>query len=117
MFLLIEGRYETRRLFDYIFKFKGCSYIIAPTGKEGLEELKNTTPKLILLDIMLPDISGFKICKQIKNENNLKCIPVFYVTGIDIEEVKSQFEETGADEDHRTTSRYCSITNQNQISI
>ena len=95
--LLIEDNKQTRRLFEMIFKNKGCSYIITPFGQRGLDELKKTTPKLVLLDIMLPDIDGYEICKRIKKNGNLNHISVYYVTVTDEEEVKSRIEETGAD--------------------
>ena len=95
--LLIEDFEQTRRLFEMIFKNKGRSYIMAPTGQMGLDELKKTTPKLVLLDIMLPDIDGYEICKRIKKKGNLNNIRVYYVTAIDEEDVKSRIEETGAD--------------------
>ena len=95
--ILIEDEKPTRHLFKVIFKNKGCSYTIARTGQRGLEELKKSSPKLVLLDIMLPDIDGYEICKQIKKNGDLNHIRVFYVTARDEEEVKSRIEETGAD--------------------
>ncbi|MFX1493779.1 MAG: PleD family two-component system response regulator [Promethearchaeota archaeon] len=95
--LLIEDESPTINLSEAIFKKKGCSFKIVTTGKGGLDELKSSIPKLILLDIMLPDIVGYEVCKQIKANKNLKNVPVFYVTAIPDEIVKNKIEETGAD--------------------
>ncbi|MFW9937765.1 MAG: response regulator [Candidatus Thorarchaeota archaeon] len=97
--LLIEDNQPTVRFFEEIFKNKGYSYKIATTGQGGLNELKASIPKIILLDIKLPEgvDMGYKVCKQIKGNNNLKHIPVFYETAYPEDIVKSKKEETGVD--------------------
>ena len=95
--LLIEDDLATIRLIKSYFESKGyaCKGVIS--GAKGLEELKNTTPKLILLDIILPDLSGYEICKTIKSNNEYKKIPVFYLTAIAGSEVKKNLKDTKAD--------------------
>ncbi|MFX1340230.1 MAG: response regulator, partial [Promethearchaeota archaeon] len=61
------------------------------------EELKRYKPKLILLDIILPDIYGYEICKKIKTDNKFKSIPVYYITAVPEADVQKNMEETGAD--------------------
>ncbi|MFW9928515.1 MAG: PleD family two-component system response regulator [Candidatus Thorarchaeota archaeon] len=95
--LLIEDSPPTVRFFEEIFKNKGYSYKIATTGQGGLNELKASIPKVVLLDVMLPDIDGWEVCKQIKRNNNLKHIPVFYETVIPEETIKSKIKETCVD--------------------
>lgn len=67
------------------------------SGFKGLEELKINPPKLILLDILLPDISGYEICKQVKSDKKYKDLPIFYITAIRDSKVSSKIEETRAD--------------------
>jgi CheY-like chemotaxis protein len=95
--LLIEDDLPTIRLITSFFGTKGiiCKGVIS--GTKGLEELKNSTPKVILLDIILPDVSGYDLCKQIKNDDNLKDILVYYLTAIPETEVETRLKETGAD--------------------
>ena len=94
--LLIEDDLPTVRLFKEIFKINGYSYKTAKNGQEGLDELKESIPKVILLNIVMPDIDGYEVCKQIKRNNNLKHISVFYETAQPEWIVKSKIEETGA---------------------
>ena len=61
---------------------------------KGIEELNNFIPKLILLDINLPDLSGYDLCKMIKSNKNLKDIPVYLLTAIPVSEVEKKLEET-----------------------
>ncbi len=95
--LLIEDDLPTIRLITSYFEGKGyiCKGVLS--GNKGLEELKNFTPKLILLDIILPDMSGYEICKQIKFDSNYKDIPVYFLTAIPGTEVERNIEETKAD--------------------
>jgi len=95
--LLIEDDPSTIDLIKNYFKRKGYSFKGVLTGLKGIEELKLSTPKLILLDIILPDISGFEICKNIKSHETLKEIPVFYLTAVPGPKVENKMEETKAD--------------------
>jgi len=89
--LLIEDDLPTIRLITSYFENKDyiCKGVVS--GTKGLEELKRTIPKVILLDIILPDISGYDICQTIKTDNSFKKIPVFFLTAISESEVKKNF--------------------------
>jgi DNA-binding response OmpR family regulator len=63
------------------------------TGKEALLMLKLDVPDLILLDIVLPDITGFEVYLEILKENSTKDIPVIFLTGVsDAENIKKGLE-------------------------
>ncbi len=95
--LLIEDDLPTIRLITSYFESKGyhCKGVIS--GTKGLEELKNAMPKLILLDIILPDLSGYDLCKIIKSNKKTNDIPVYFLTAIPGSEVEKKLEETKAD--------------------
>ena len=95
--LLIEDDLATIRLLTSYFESKGFSCKGVVSGKKGFEEINNNLPKVILLDIILPDYSGYDICKQIKMNKELKIIPVFLLTAIPGSEVEKHMEETHAD--------------------
>jgi CheY-like chemotaxis protein len=95
--LLIEDDLATIRLLTSYFDSKGFTCQGVVSGTKGLEELSNNTPKLVLLDIILPDYNGYEICKIIKSNKKLKSIPVFLLTAIPGSEVKKHLEETKAD--------------------
>ncbi|TFG17171.1 MAG: response regulator [Promethearchaeota archaeon] len=95
--LLIEDDLATIRLLTSYFESKGFSCKGVVSGKKGFEELNNNHPKVILLDIILPDYSGYDICKQIKMNKELKNVPVFLLTAIPGSEVEKHMEETHAD--------------------
>jgi CheY-like chemotaxis protein len=95
--LLIEDDVATIKLITRIFESKGyiCKGVVS--GSKGLEELGRTTPKVILLDIILPDLSGYDICMTIKSDKEYNKIPVYFLTAISGSEVKRHLVETKAD--------------------
>jgi len=58
--------------------------------------LKRYKPKLVLLDIILPDINGYEILKKMKADDKLKGIPVYFLTAIPSIEVEKKAQELGA---------------------
>lgn len=70
----------------------------ANTGVEALEKAKQTKPDLILLDIMMPELNGYQVCKKIKEDDSLKNIPVVMLTAKAQESDKFWGLETGADD-------------------
>ncbi|MBN1803413.1 MAG: response regulator [Candidatus Lokiarchaeota archaeon] len=94
--LLVEDDLATIRLITSYFEGKGYACKGVASGSKGIEELRNATPKLILLDIILPDLSGYEICKTLKSDNVYKNIPVYFLTAISGSEVEKKMKETGA---------------------
>jgi CheY-like chemotaxis protein len=94
--LIVEDDTSTIMLLTDYFDIKGFSTIGVTTGIRGLEELKRITPKLILIDIILPDINGYEVCKKIKSLDKFKNIPIFYISAIPESEVRVNLKETGA---------------------
>ncbi len=95
--LIIEDDFFTVKLLVDFFEIKGysCKYVL--TGTEAIEELQVSIPKLILIDILLPDIDGYQICKKIKSDERLKNVQAFYATAVPHSEVITKMKETGAD--------------------
>ncbi len=95
--LLIEDDLATIRLLTSYFESKGYKCKGVVSGTKGLEELRGGVPKLILLDIILPDISGYEICKMIKDHKVYREIPIYLLTAIPGSEVEKKIDETKAD--------------------
>ncbi|MFX1256886.1 MAG: response regulator [Promethearchaeota archaeon] len=95
--LIIEDDIPTIAVLEDFFERKGYKSKGVTRGNAGLEELNKLKPKLILLDILLPDISGYQICKKLKSDMNFKDIPIFYITAVPKSEVSKKMEETMAD--------------------
>ncbi|MBY9016736.1 MAG: response regulator [Candidatus Lokiarchaeota archaeon] len=95
--LLIEDDLATIRLLTSYFESKGFSCKGVVSGAKGLEEISNNPPKLVLLDIILPDYSGYDICKQIKSNKEFQDISVYLLTAIPGSEVEKHLKESIAD--------------------
>ena len=65
-----------------MFYFERKGYICkgVTSGTEGLKELDNHTPKLVLIDTVLPDYSGYELCKQIKSNKQFRNTPVYLLS-------------------------------------
>ncbi len=71
----------------------------AETGKKGLAMVRSELPQLVVVDLQLPDMSGFQVCQMIKKEPALRHIPVVLMTGRFTEPVdRVQGFDLGADE-------------------
>ncbi|KKM72794.1 hypothetical protein LCGC14_1416950 [marine sediment metagenome] len=95
--LIVDDEESTVKLLSHYFKSKGYKCLKALNGKKALEFAEKFKPKVILLDIILPDISGYEICKKIKSDQKLKHIPIYYITAVSLSKVKEKVEITRAD--------------------
>ncbi|MHC4552298.1 MAG: response regulator [Planctomycetota bacterium] len=59
-----------------------CRILSAEGGRAALDIIRQTPPDLVLLDVMMPQISGFEVCKQIKSNPDTEHIPVIMVTAL-----------------------------------
>jgi DNA-binding response OmpR family regulator len=81
--LSIEDTTSFRRLIRMTLEFEGFEVIEAEGGKRGLELVKAQTPHLILLDLMMPDISGLEVCQELKKDSHLCKIPIVVLSSSD----------------------------------
>ncbi len=75
----------------------GFKVIVAYTGDEAIRKARREAPDLILLDIMLPDVTGYEICNKIKKDPLTKSIPIIMLTGMG-EAGRTAGLELGADD-------------------
>ena len=93
--LVIEDEESFREALDFMLGKEGYSVELAATGKEGLEKFDNVHPDVVLLDLMLPEVSGADICKYIRKKSN---VPIIMLTAKDTEVDKVVGLELGADD-------------------
>lgn len=94
--LIIDNDRSTVKLLINFFEGKGYTCKEVSRGLDATKLLQKSTPKLILLDILLPDIDGYKICDMIKSDDRLKDIPVYYITALNKAEI-DMFKNLKAD--------------------
>lgn len=79
--LIVEDEEDIRELVKYNLEREGFGDIRAvETGEEGIAAVKNFTPDLILLDLMLPGIDGLTVCRKLKSNEKTEHVPVIMLT-------------------------------------
>ena len=96
--LIVDDEKDIVETLAFMLKTKGFECICAYDGEEGLKLAKECAPDLIILEVMMPKINGYKICRLLKYDSKYKNIPIIMVTARSQEEDKVIGEETGADE-------------------
>jgi len=102
--LLIEDSKDLAIALTGIFKLRGIDLKVAKNGVEGIDMAKREKPALILLDLMLPKLSGFEVCKILKTDNTTWRIPIVVVSTLSQSEYMQRAKELGAD--HFITKPY-----------
>ena len=95
---VVEDDLSILKLIEYALKTKGYEIETFENGEDFFLELEKKSPNLILLDIMLPDISGMEILEEIKNNNKYSTIPVMMLTAKDSEIDVVTALDNGADD-------------------
>ena len=80
--LVVDDNQENLELLQAYLEDFDCQTIPAVDGLEALEIVAENAPDLILLDIMMPKMSGFEVCKRLKNDPNTSDIPIIMVTAL-----------------------------------
>ncbi|MFX1570178.1 MAG: response regulator [Promethearchaeota archaeon] len=95
--LIVDDDSSTNNVLLDFFQLKGYSCKDFTLGLEIFKELEIIKPKIILLDILLPDLNGYEICKKIKSDEIFNDILVFYISAVPESEIMQHMEETMAD--------------------
>jgi len=95
--LLVEDEPDLLKLTVFRLKKAGYEVITATDGGQGLEMAATEAPDLILLDLGLPVIDGYEVCRRLKNNENLKDITVVILTA-SIDRITEKVKEIGADD-------------------
>ena len=95
--LVIEDEPDFSKAIRILLEANGFDVVSAYSGKEGLAMAKDILPDLIILDVMLPEIDGYKICRLLKFDERYKKIPIVMLTARAQEEDKTLGKQTGAD--------------------
>jgi len=95
--LVVEDEAELTRAIQIRLEEAGYEVLIAYDGQAALENARAENPDLIVLDLMLPKMDGFKVCRMLKFDENYKKIPVVMLTARAQEKDEDLGYEVGAD--------------------
>jgi diguanylate cyclase (GGDEF)-like protein len=96
--LIVDDTLENLKLLSSLLTEQGYSVRKATTGQMALKAIQSLPPDLVLLDIMMPDLNGFDVCKQLKSQAETADLPIIFLSALDeaFDKVHA-FEVGGAD--------------------
>ncbi|MBK8905993.1 MAG: response regulator [Anaerolineaceae bacterium] len=96
--LIIDDMRENRLLLSSQLRLDGHLILEASGGQDGIAMAREHDPDLILLDVMMPDINGFEVCKILKEDHATHLIPIIMITALSKVESRIEGKKAGADE-------------------
>ncbi len=96
--LLVDDEPRNVRLLEGMLYAEPYELLVAHSGAEALEMIARTPPDLILLDVMMPGLNGFEVCKRIKSDPAYRMIPVVVVTALSDVGDRIEAMQAGADD-------------------
>ncbi|NQT21872.1 MAG: response regulator [Candidatus Omnitrophica bacterium] len=96
--LIVDDEPDILRTVSYRLEKMGYDIITATNGEEGLESARKNKPDMIFLDINMPVMDGFEVCKKIKSDQDLKGIPVVFLTVSQAQAVAERADGFNADD-------------------
>ena len=96
--LVVEDDFDISNMLQLYFKSQGYEVFVAPRGGVALELTRQKLPNVIVLDIMLPDIDGYEVCRRLRTNLRTSHIPIIFLTQKDERSDKIHGLELGADD-------------------
>lgn len=98
MILIVDDKPQNLQFLGNLLTQEGYEPAAVLSGRQALDFLQTTLPDLILLDIMMPELNGFEVCRRMKKDMRTRHVPVIFLTALtDTEDVVKGFEEGGVD--------------------
>jgi CheY-like chemotaxis protein len=94
--LIVEDDTDTRMAIRELLETAGYEAGDAADGTAGLAKAKSFRPDVILLDVAMPGLDGYEVCRGLKENPETKTIPVIFVTAVDDAELNRRAYEAGA---------------------
>jgi two-component system OmpR family response regulator/two-component system alkaline phosphatase synthesis response regulator PhoP len=96
--LVVEDEQDVAELIRYNLAKEGCGVLLVANGADALNRARESPPDVILLDIMVPQLNGWEVCRRLRQDSKTRAIPVIMVTGRVEEGDKVLGFEMGADD-------------------
>jgi DNA-binding response OmpR family regulator len=96
--LLVDDEVDLVETIRFSLENEGYNVLVSYDGEDALNQARKENPDLILLDLMLPKLDGYKVCRLLKFDERYKHIPILMLTAKTQEKDKLLGKETGADE-------------------
>ena len=98
MVLIVDDEYIGRETLQSVLEGEGYELEMAENGLQAIEKAKKLLPDVILLDVMMPGMTGFEVCQRIRNDPQIAEIPIIILTALDDRESLLNALKAGADD-------------------
>lgn len=95
--LVVDDSLDNIQMMSEVLEYLGCEVLIATTGNQALDIARRALPTAIFLDVTMPQMNGFDVCRALKNGPTTAPIPVFFLSGHDGPEVRTLGQGAGAE--------------------
>lgn len=119
--LIVDDEFAGRQTLESVLEGEGYDLVMAENGLQAIEKAKKHLPDVILLDLMMPGMTGFEVCQHIRNDPQLAEIPIIVLTALDDRESMLTALKSGADDfiskpfdRHELRARLIGITRLNR---
>jgi two-component system, OmpR family, alkaline phosphatase synthesis response regulator PhoP len=96
--LIVDDEVDLVETVRFPLEMEGFDVLVSYNGEDALSQARKEKPDLIILDLMLPKLDGYKVCRLLKFDEKYKHIPILMLTAKTQEKDKILGVETGADE-------------------
>jgi len=96
--LVVDDTPQNVKLLADLLTAKGYAVVTASSGVQALEKVPNETPDLVLLDVVMPEMSGYEVCRKIRTNPATATLPVVMVTALDPAQERVKGIDAGADD-------------------
>jgi class 3 adenylate cyclase len=96
--LVVDDTPQNVKLLADLLSVKGYAVVTAASGPEALDKVEAERPDIVLLDVMMPQMSGYEVCKRIRDNPATGILPVVMVTALDPSQERIKGLEAGADD-------------------
>ena len=96
--LIADDDADLRQLLRLMLSREGFDIIEAANGIDALARAYDSHPTLVLLDVMMPDIDGFEVCRQLRSDERTHRLPILFVSAMDDITQRNEMLKLGADD-------------------
>ncbi|MEO1429152.1 MAG: hybrid sensor histidine kinase/response regulator [Cyanobacteria bacterium J06633_8] len=82
LILIVDDKINNLEILFDVMRMNGHQVLVADSGESALNKLQISSPDLILLDVMMPSMDGFEVCRRLKSDDKTKDIPVIFMTAL-----------------------------------
>ncbi len=94
--LVVDDSISVRKALERVLAPREMEVTAAASGEQALEQLRQSVPDLVIIDVVMPGMSGFELCSSLKKDENLRHIPVILISGLVNDSVIAQAHDVGA---------------------